>query len=162
MRVLKMHLLGAPAGGDLVEHHLGDLHFCAANPSDAAAIKFNLCGEDGSHWFSPGTSIVRIQPQLPDHSRPPFGFRLPFAASFFARSIASSKCTSTGCGLASSNARKLSYSACALASAVSRETLPAWVSSSRSLKRRKSSSLAIHSPIDIGLRLRAWSSANSR
>src|ERR1035437_1710042 len=57
MRVLKMDLLGAPAGGDLVEHHLGDLHFCAANPGDATAIKFNLCGEDGSHGFSPGTSI---------------------------------------------------------------------------------------------------------
>src|ERR1035437_6578478 len=57
MRVLKMDLLGAPAVGDLVEHHLGDLHSCAANPGNAAAIEFNLCGEDGSHGFSPGTSI---------------------------------------------------------------------------------------------------------
>src|ERR1035437_7998904 len=57
MRVLKMDLLGAPAIGDLVEHHFGDLHFSAANPGDVAAIKFNLCGEDSSHWFSPGTSI---------------------------------------------------------------------------------------------------------
>src|ERR1035438_8091726 len=57
MRVLKMDLLGTPAVGDLVEHDLGDLHSCAANPGDVAAIKFNSCSEHGSHWRSSGTSI---------------------------------------------------------------------------------------------------------
>src|ERR1039458_2578881 len=57
MRVLKMDLLRAPAVRYLVEHHLGDLHFGAADPGDTAAIQFNLRGEDSSHWCSPGTSI---------------------------------------------------------------------------------------------------------
>src|SRR5271157_5439666 len=58
MRVLKMDFLRTPAVGDLVEHHLGDLHLRAANPGDAAVIELDLRGEDGSHWFSPGTSIL--------------------------------------------------------------------------------------------------------
>src|ERR1035437_10044027 len=77
MRVLKMDLLGAPAAGDLVEHHLGDLHFSAANPGDVAAIKFNLWGEDSSHWFSPGTSIREGRTSRRSGSRAKWKSRCP-------------------------------------------------------------------------------------
>ena len=97
------------------------------------------------------------------HALFPRFFPVGFLGGNFFRSLTmASNCFSTSVGWASCLTWNLSNSLSALAAATSWLTRPACVRMSRSLRRRKSSSLAIQSCMYMGRRFWACNSANSR